>query len=89
MGMAHTFLTEMRNRHRDTQDTDSIHDLTHDAEFDWRAWISQRPDAWSIIGPGIYAFGFMWVSSEDTNLREKRGSMAREGSRAVCSHGRR
>ena len=70
---AHRFLTALRDRHRDTQNDVFLHDLTHSLEFDWKAWVSQRPDAEDIVGPGIYRFAFVWVSSTDTNLRERRG----------------
>ena len=41
--------------------------------FNWKAWVSQRPDVDSIVGPGIYRFAFVWVSSTDSNLHERRG----------------
>ena len=72
---AHRYLTTLRNRHRDTQNVEFLHDLTDvsTSEFDWKAWVSQRPDAEDIVGPGIYRFAFVWVVSTDTNLHEKRG----------------
>ena len=70
---AHRFLTVMRDRHRDTQDDDVFHDLTDSSEFRWRAWVSQRPDAETIVGPGIFRFAFVWVAATDNNLHEKRG----------------
>ena len=50
-----------------------LHDLTDSQEFDWKEWVSQRPDAADIVGPGIYRFAFVWLSSTDSNLRERRG----------------
>ena len=70
---AHRFLTATRDRHRDTQDDIVFHDLTDSPEFHWRAWVSQRPDAETIVGPGIVRFAFAWVAAVDDNLREKRG----------------
>ena len=70
---AHRFLTELRGRHRDTQDEVFFHDLTDTEEFDWKVWVSQRPDAEDIVGPGIGTFAFVWLASMDTNLHERRG----------------
>ena len=70
---AHRFLTLLRDRHRHTQNIVFLHDLTDSQEFNWKAWVSQRPDVDSIVGPGIYRFAFVWVSSTDTNLKERRG----------------
>ena len=50
-----------------------MHDLTDSQEFDWKEWVSQRPDAADIVGPGIYRFAFVWLSSMDDNLKERRG----------------
>ena len=70
---AHRFLTTMRDRHRDTQDVMVYHDLTDCREFHWRAWVSHRPDAETVVGPGIIRFAFVWVAAVDDNLHEKRG----------------
>ena len=70
---AHRFLTTMRNRHRDTQDVIVYHDRTDCREFHWRAWVSHRPDAETVVGPGIIRFAFVWVAAVDDNLHEKRG----------------
>ena len=70
---AHRFLTTLRDRHRDTQNNVFSHDLTDSREFDWKVWVSQRLDAADIVGPGIYRFAFVWLSSTDSNLRERRG----------------
>ena len=70
---AHCFLTTMRDRHRDTHDHIVFHDLTDSCEFRWRAWVSQRLDAETIVGPGIVRFAFMWLAAVDANLHEKRG----------------
>ena len=70
---AHSFLTTMRDRHRETQDHIVFHDLTDSREFRWRAWASQRRDAETIVGPGIARFAFVWVAAVDDNLHEKRG----------------
>ena len=50
-----------------------MHDLTDSQEFDWKVWVSQRPDAADIVGPGIYRFAFVRLVSTDTSLRERRG----------------
>ena len=70
---AHRLLTELRKRHRNTQNVVFRHDLTHSQELDWRAWLSQRGDAADIVGPGIKSFGFVWLDSRDSNMRERRG----------------
>ena len=70
---AHRFFTALRDRHRATQNDVFLHDLTDSQEFDWKVWVSQRPDVEDIVGPGIYRFAFVWVSSMDNNLRERRG----------------
>ena len=70
---AHRFLTLMRDRHRATQNNVFLHDLTDSQEFNWRAWVAQRPDVEDIVGPGISRFAFVWLSSTDINLRERRG----------------
>ena len=70
---AHSFLSTMRDRHRDTQDHIVFHDLTDSHEFRWRAWVSQRRDAETIVGPGIVRFAFVWVAAVDANWHEKRG----------------
>ena len=70
---AHRFLTTMCDRHRDTQDVMVYHDLTDCREFHWRAWVSHRPDAETVVGPGIIRFAFVWVAAVDDNLHEKRG----------------
>ena len=70
---AHRFLTELRRRHRDTQNEKFWHDLTDSQELNWRVWLSQRPDAAKIVGPGIKKFAFVWLDSEDSNTRERRG----------------
>ena len=70
---AHRFLTKLRDRHRATQSAVFLHDLTDSQEFDWKVWVSQRPDVEDIVGPGIYRFAFVWLSSTDSNLRERRG----------------
>ena len=72
---AHRFLTTLHDRHRHTQNSVFLHDLTDSQEFDWKAWVSQRPDATDIVGPGIYRFAFVWLSSTDSNLRERRGDL--------------
>ena len=56
---AHKFLTECQNRHRKTQNSIYLHDLTDSLEFGWKAWLSQRPDALDIVGPGIISFTFV------------------------------
>ena len=63
----------MHDRHHDTQDHIVFHDLTDSCEFRWRAWVSQRLDAETIVGPGIVRFAFVWVAAVDANLHEKRG----------------
>ena len=70
---AHRFLTTMRDRHRGTKDHIVFHDLTDSREFRWRAWVSQRRGAETIVGPGIVRFAFMWLAAVDRNLHEKRG----------------
>ena len=40
-----------------------LHELTDSQEFDWK----------DIVGPGIYRFAFVWLSSTDSYLRERRG----------------
>ena len=45
-----------------------MHDLTDSQEFDWKVWVSQRPGVEDIVG-----FAFVWLSSTDSNLRERRG----------------
>ena len=70
---AQSFLTTLRDRHRHTQNNVFLHDLTDSQEFNWKVWVSQRPDAADIVGPGIYRFAFVWLSSTDSNLRERRG----------------
>ena len=70
---AHRFLTTLRDRHRATQNDVFLHDLTDSQEFDWKVWVSQRPDAANIMGPGIYRFAFVRASSTDTNLRTRQG----------------
>ncbi len=73
MKAAHKALTAFRDMYRDTQDDEVMHDLTWVWAFDWRAWIAGRSDEANIIGPGIWAFCFVWVEAEDKNLHEKRG----------------
>ena len=63
---AHRFLTTLHDRHRHTQHSVFLHDLTDSPEFNWKVWVSQRPDAADIVGPGIYRFAFVWVSSTDS-----------------------
>ena len=58
-----TFLTTLRDRHRHTQNNVFLHDLTDSGEFDWKVWLSQRPDAADIVGPGICHFALRRLSS--------------------------
>ena len=66
--VAYRFLRNLRERHRgDLLNNFFLLDLTDSSEFHWRAWVSQRPDAEDIVGPGIYRFAFVWVSVKDTH----------------------
>ena len=73
MKRAHKFLTECRDRHRETQNTVYLHDLTNNDDFDWKKWVSQRRDALEVVGEGITTFNFVWCNSKDSNLNERRG----------------
>ena len=70
---AHRFLSKLRDRHRDTMHNVFLHDLTDSHEFDWKVWVALRGDVKDIVGTGIYRFAFVWLSSMDTNLKERRG----------------
>ena len=70
---AHRFLTKLRDLHRETQNDVCLHDLTDSPEFNWKVWVSQRPDAADIVGRGIYRFAFVWLDAKDSNLLERRG----------------
>lgn len=62
---ARRFLTALRDRHRATQNDVFLHDLTDSQEFDWKAWVSERPDAEAIVGPGICGFAFVWLPNSN------------------------
>ena len=70
---AHKFLTELRDLHGHTQNNVFLHDLTDSLKFNWKVWVSQRPDAADIVGLGINRFAFVWLSSMDSNTKERRG----------------
>mgnify|MGYP003319480354 CR=1 FL=1 len=70
---ARRFLTALRDRHRATQNDVFLHDVKDSQEFNWKVWVSQRPDVQDIVGRGIYRFAFVWLDSTDTNLKERRG----------------
>lgn len=77
---AHRYLQQCRGRNRAGMDKWSHEILTDAQDFDWRAWVCQRPDAEHLVGPGVHSFLFVWVEAVDTNLHEKRGSRSRSSS---------
>ena len=50
--------------------------------------LSQRPDREDIVGPGIWRFAFVWLSSEDSNLHKRRGDfmVSRIDSKIIRMH---
>ena len=85
---AHKFLTELRDLHGHTQNNVFLHDLTDSLKFNWKVWVSQRPDAADIVGLGINRFAFVWLSSMDSNTKERRGDflVQRVDGIDICLH---
>lgn len=70
---AHRELTRLRDL---TRGTDTVRmDLTNidvGEPFDWRGWVANRDDAAQLVGPGVWAFWFVRLTTRDSNLDEPR-----------------
>ena len=67
---AHKFLSDTRaSMSADGQITEESRDLSDGRDFDWKAYVTSRPDCKEVIGVGIWKFEGRFLAAKDPNAK--------------------